>query len=202
MTEINYWSVNYKSAHTFYIATSPSLPKLIKVGITKSATSRLKNLNSHKLGGVDDWAYKCLIKLGVGKAGPFETKILAQLKMYAFPLEYHCKSDEEVSKEVVQTSLLDVVKSCHSTLIANGYSEVEAYGFIQVCANSDASLLGEYRAEMIEFRRQNIPFPLAPLATRIWEEFGVLPTFHIDGSPVVLANKAFKTDSQRLAISA
>ncbi|GAA05651.1 hypothetical protein I3271_10280 [Photobacterium leiognathi] len=192
MEKINYWSLNYKNAHTFYIAVSPSYPELIKVGITKGATKRLINLNSHKLGDVDDWSYKCLIKLGVGKAGPFETNILSRLKQYSYPLEYYSKSKDETSKEVLKTNLINVLNNFCSILHEHGYSIFEIYGVIQTCANSDESILNKYREELMNFRQQNIPFPLVPLAERIWVEYGILPTFHIGGSPKVLPNRQFK----------
>lgn len=173
------WSDNYKNATTFYVATSKQLPGLIKIGITKNHDSRLRNLNSHKLGNVDDWCYQYLIKLNIGNAGIFETKILSKLKNYCYPLMYFCKSSNEYSKEVVKANLDEVIEHCYQCLISSGYTELEIIRMAKSCNSSRNMWLTN---KLKEYRRSNIPYPLVPLAKRIWIEFGILPNCKIGGA--------------------
>ncbi|WP_264876018.1 GIY-YIG nuclease family protein [Vibrio agarivorans] len=176
--------LNYRNAHTFYIAVSPSYPNLVKVGVTKGVTSRLRNLNSHNLGGVNNWEFKAILKLGVGKAGEFETKVLSHFSNHVHPLIYESKSDRELSVEVLELSLLRVIQGCRSALVSLGYSERETYALLESCVESDLDLRREYHHDLMEYRRTNVPFELKPLAMRIWVEFSVLPTIDVNGQPV------------------
>ncbi|PSU86963.1 hypothetical protein C0W42_18540 [Photobacterium kishitanii] len=104
----NMWRQNYHEATTFYIASSKETD-IIKIGITQNIGSRIKSLNSHKLGGVEDFKIITSVELGKTKAGEFETAMLSTFKQYKTYINFQSKSEETYSNETLRVSIVDLI---------------------------------------------------------------------------------------------
>ncbi|WP_318399782.1 GIY-YIG nuclease family protein [Photobacterium leiognathi] len=102
------WSQNYHEATTFYIARSKEAD-IIKIGITKNIKSRIKNLNSHKLGGVEDFKIVTSVELGKTQAGEFETAMLKIFKQHKTYTDFQSKSEDTYSNETLRVPVIDLV---------------------------------------------------------------------------------------------
>ncbi len=182
---MNMWRTNYRNATIFYVAYSESL-KIVKIGITKNLEQRMKNLNTHRLGGVEDFRVVSWVQLDK-EAGPFETLMLRHLQQYVKHIEFEGKSEETTSKEALKATIELVIKTGAQLLLKE--NPVALFQFVSCidyhrrnlwCNSATTETLRGIRAKFI------LPIRMTELAKHLWIQHGVIPSIEAQSCVVVL----------------
>ncbi|HIF9398711.1 TPA: GIY-YIG nuclease family protein [Photobacterium damselae] len=166
------WSYNYHEAEIFYIFKSKKTG-IIKIGITKNLESRLKNLNSHKLGGASDFSIVTSVHLGKNEAGPFETEMLNSFKSKKNYVKFQCKSEDTYSNETLNIPITDLIK--RGEILLKGDTK-KIREFISCREHHRQNLWSKdpETEELREIKRKYSISNTSEMINYLWEEHGVL----------------------------
>ena len=98
-----------------YVAYSPSID-IFKIGITHNPKARISSIRSSGLGGVKDWEYHCVYKVGKEVAFKKETEISRLLYSQNIRLDYLSKTSAEYCKELYD---------CHIKIIKSAFKSID-----------------------------------------------------------------------------
>ena len=134
--------------------------------------SRINNLNSHKLGGVDDFIIITSVHLGKDNAGQFETSMLQKFKKTNEA--YECKSENTYSKETIDAKIQDVIQI--GARLLKPYSR-ELFEFISCREYHKHDLFGESDTTkaLRKIKEKHIPDIMnTSHLSYLWIEHGVI----------------------------
>ncbi|HDY7540338.1 GIY-YIG nuclease family protein [Vibrio vulnificus] len=103
----------YKCDHV-YVAYSPSTD-LFKIGISSAPRNRITSIRASGVGGVKDWEFHCVYKVGAIRAFNVEKEVARQLRHYNVHAKYlkHCHT--EYSTELYQCDI-KLIKAAFKTM--------------------------------------------------------------------------------------